>query len=248
MRKLGLGWKPDIPDRRDFIHEPEKVRRLPSSFDLSERFFTVWNQRSLGSCTAHTVAAASLFLDLTDRDMSIVLPSRHFIYYNTRLIEGTVDTDAGAEIRSAIKSVSKFGYPSEEQEPYRIREFSEKPRASSYRSALKERVKRYERVERKLPHFRSLIYSGYPVAIGFTCYESIYSEATTSTGLVRLPKGREKVEGGHAVLVVGYDDKRGCLIFRNSWGSGWGRRGYGILPYEYIEDSGLSDDFWVLLR
>lgn len=247
-KRLGMGWKPDTPDLRDYVYSPRsKGGRLPKAVDLSERFFTVWNQGTLGSCTAQTVGAAALFRDIYDRDLSIIVPSRHFIYYNTRVLEGTEAYDSGAEIRNAIKALSKFGYPSEEVEPYRIKAFDNKPSARSYKAALKQKIKRYERVERNLSHFRKLLHKGFPIAFGFTVYESIYLSKVTKSGLVPVPTKKEKTDGGHAVLCVGYDDEREAIIFRNSWGKGWGRGGYGFLPYEYILDANLSDDFWVII-
>lgn len=244
----GYGWKPDTPDHRDYVYAPKsKGIRLPKLVDLSDRFFTIWNQGSLGACTAHAVGAAALYRDIYDRDISITVPSRHFIYYNTRVLEGTEAFDSGAEIRSAIKSLAKFGYPSESLEPYKIKDFNEKPSSKSYRAAVREKIKRYERVERNLHHFRRLLHQGFPISFGFTVYESIYSDRVTRTGLVPVPKKKEKCDGGHAVLCVGYDDEREAVIFRNSWGKGWGRDGYGFLPYEYILDANLSDDFWVII-
>jgi len=246
--RFGFGWKPDTPDQRDYVHSPKgKGGRLPKIVDLSDRFFTIWNQGSLGSCTAQTVGAAALYRDIFDRDLSITVPSRHFIYYNTRVIEGTEGFDSGAEIRNAIKSLAKFGYPSESEEPYRIKDFREKPSIKSYRIAAREKIKRYERVERNLTHFRRLLAKGFPISFGFTVYESIYSPKAIKTGLVPLPKKKEKTDGGHAVLCVGYNDELEAVIFRNSWGKGWGREGYGFLPYEYILDPNLSDDFWVII-
>ncbi len=243
-----LGWKPDLPDHRDRRFSPKKLPRQPKEIDLRERFFKPWNQGTLGSCTAHAVGAACQFLDIYDGDMQIISPSRLFIYYNARAIEGTTSSDEGAEIRNAIKSAAKFGYPAEEKWPYRLKSFTKKPSAPIYRAAVKERLNRYERVDRNIAHFRRVLADGLPIVIGISIYESIDEDRVTKTGRIPMPSKREKLEGGHAILVVGYQDQKKQLIIRNSWGTGWGEGGYGFLPYSYIETSDLSDDFWVIKK
>jgi len=52
------------------------------------------------------------------------------------------------------------------------------------------------------------------------------------------------VLGGHCVLAVGYDDLQNHFIARNCWGSEWGMKGYFTIPYAYLLDESLSDDFW----
>jgi hypothetical protein len=59
-----------------------------------------------------------------------------------------------------------------------------------------------------------------------------------------MPTSDESVRGGHAVLLVGYDDATKRWLVRNSWGDGWGKGGYFTMPYGYLLDDNLSDDFW----
>lgn len=59
-----------------------------------------------------------------------------------------------------------------------------------------------------------------------------------------MPKPTERLLGGHAVLAVGYDEKPRRFIVRNSRGGGWGMKGHFTMPYEFLLDPNLCDDFW----
>ena len=61
-----------------------------------------------------------------------------------------------------------------------------------------------------------------------------------------MPKAGEYVLGGHAVALVGFDDVRQVFIVRNSWGEGWGDRGYFYMPYTVVQDNNLTYDFWII--
>ena len=47
-------------------------------------------------------------------------------------------------------------------------------------------------------------------------------------------------------MAVGYDDSQRVFIVRNSWGTGWGVKGYFYMPYSYITSGNLCDDFWTI--
>src|SRR5262249_29695985 len=109
------GWTPDLPDARDhlFAAAPAVLLALPSSVDLRSKFPTPYDQGQLGSCTGNAIAGAIQFERRKQLLSPDFVPSRLFIYYNERVIEGTVNSDAGAQIRDGIKSVSKQGVCSE---------------------------------------------------------------------------------------------------------------------------------------
>jgi C1A family cysteine protease len=246
-QKRKLGWLPDTPDERDHRFASKRTAAsFPKVVDLRNRLFRAWEQGDLGSCTAHAAGAAAMFLDVYDHDMPVVVPARLFIYYATRSLEGTQKTDVGASIRSTVKAIVTWGYPPEDKWPYNIERFAVRPSDDVIALAAKERIKTYQRLGRDLDEFRESLAEGYPIIIGFSVFSSIYGRNVKKTGVIPVPKAGENLEGGHAVLVVGYDDTKRALIIRNSWGEDWGEEGYGYLPYRYIEDPKLSGDFWTI--
>lgn len=249
-RSRGYGWRPDKPDFRDHVFtldSSQKPAVLPSVVDLRPQCPPVLDQGQLGSCTANAIAEAIEF-DRMKQSLPRWVPSRLFIYYNERVIEGTTSEDAGAEIRDGIKSVAKLGAPPEADWRYTISKFRQKPPKKAYTDALIHKAVTYKRLDngntRNIDTFRAALAAGYGFVGGFTVYESFESEEVAQTGIVPMPSKIESVLGGHAVFFVGYDDTKKVFIVQNSWGTGWGMRGFFTMPYDYLQDSNLSDDFW----
>ena len=242
------GWTPDLPDHRDLFYTASAMhlKALPPKVDLRPHCPPVYNQGQLGSCTANSIAGAVEFDQMKQGLPSVFVPSRLFIYYNERAIEGDVDQDNGAQIRDGIKSVGKLGVCPETQWPYNIKKFALKPPAVCYKDAVQYRALSYQKVARDLSQMKGCLASGYPFVFGFTVYESFESAAVAKTGRVPLPSAGEKVLGGHAVMAAGYDDGQQVFIVRNSWGAGWGLKGWSLMPYAYLTHPGLSSDYWTV--
>jgi C1A family cysteine protease len=241
------GWVPDLPDQRDHTYAvaAQLVQNLPDSVDLRDQCPDVYDQGELGSCTGNAIAAALEF-DRMKQNLDDFTPSRLFIYYNERVLEGTVDSDSGAQIRDGIKSVAQQGDCPESEWPYDLSKFAEAPPQSCYDDALQYKAVLYQSVSQNLADMQGCLASGYPFAFGFTVYESFESDAVAQTGNMPMPKSDEQVIGGHAVLAVGYDNEDRVLIVRNSWGEGWGDAGYFYMPYAYLLDDNLADDLWTI--
>jgi C1A family cysteine protease len=244
----GYGWVPDFPDARDYAYAAPLFsfrRGLPSSVDLRSKCPPVYDQGQLGSCTGNAIAGAIEF-DQRKQGAKEFVPSRLFIYYNERVIEGTVNQDAGAQIRDGIKAVAKIGAPPETDWPYDITKFSQQPPDKAYQDAKQDIVSSYARVAQSLSQMQGCLAAGYPFVFGFTVYESFESNEVASTGVVPMPGPGEKVLGGHAVVAVGYNNAKRAFIVRNSWGRRWGLKGYFLMPYEYLLTPDYADDFWTV--
>jgi C1A family cysteine protease len=244
----GYGWVPDVPDQRDYLLSTimRIPAKLPVSVDLRAMCSGVEAQGNLGSCTANALAGALEFLERKDK-VHFEDFSRLFIYYNERVIEHSVKSDSGAMLRDGVKTLAKQGVCSEEIWPYKISKFTNKPSPACYRQASKHQITSYYRIH-TLDEMRACLAEGFPFVFGFTVYESFESQKVARTGIVDMPKHGEKVLGGHAVMGAGYDDKHQRFLVRNSWGEGWGMKGYFTMPYKYVADRNLSDDFWTIRR
>lgn len=240
------GWIPDLPDHRDILYRSVHriPKKLPQKVDLRAHCSPVEDQGSLGSCTANALVGMLEYLEIVHKVPFVDL-SRLFVYYNERVIENTVNEDSGAMLRDGIKTLVRQGVCLEKNWPYRIAKFAVKPPASCYREAVNYQVLSYQRIL-TVQEMRACLADGFPFVFGFAVYESFESQKVARTGIVPMPGFAERQLGGHAVLAVGYNDAQKRFIVRNSWGVGWGMRGYFTMPYEYLADRYLSDDFWAV--
>lgn len=241
------GWKPDLPHYRDLKLVPEDwvIPALPPAVDLRPKCPPVYDQGQLGSCTANAIAGAFEFETLR-QGLADFTPSRLFIYYNERVIEGDVGQDNGAQIRDGMNTIAKLGVCPETEWPYDIGRFAVKPTPNCYTDALKNKGIQYLSVNQDLSHLKACVATGYPFVFGISVYDSFESPEVAQTGMVPVPAPGESCLGGHAVLCVGYDDSKKAFLVRNSWGAGWGITGYFYLPYEYVTNKGLASSFWTI--
>lgn len=241
------GWKKDKKDLRDFTFNAAEhaTEQLPTELSLEDKFDSVYDQSSLGSCSANAIGGVFQF-DLRKQNLKDFMPSRLFIYYNERMIEGTVSEDSGAMIRDGIKSINSQGVCNETIWPYDISKFAVQPTFECYQDAEKNKSVLYQRVNQDLNDLKTTLNAGFPIVFGFLVFASFESEEVARTGIVQMPVRGEQFMGGHAVVLAGYSDEKKAFLVRNSWGINWGLNGYFYLPYDYVTDQTLASDFWVV--
>lgn len=250
-----LGWKRQSLDPRDAGHvysaSPALARQLPATADLRKQMPPIYDQLTIGSCTGNA-AAALVQAELMRRGLpeGKHTPSRLAIYYGARSLEGTTDSDAGAEIRDTFKYIAANGILFEDGPggwPYDIAKFRDRPPVPSF--TLPETF-HYRPVPQDATHIMASLAEGRPVAFGFVCYSGLDDPETAkndfsdpAAGHLVMPKQNEAPLGGHAVVLVGYDFAAQNFLVRNSWGA-WGLRGYFLMPYSYVLRADLASDFW----
>jgi len=241
-----FGWQPDLPDQRDYRFE-RTATAVPASADVRNASSVPVDQGQLGSCTGNSIAAMDLWVQTHEGLANPALPSRLAIYYGERVIEGTVKQDAGAQIRDGLKVLANTGAAAETLWPYDIAKFAKKPPVKYFTAAKTHKAITYHRLNNaNIFELKGCLASGFPFVFGFTVYESFESDAVAANGVVPMPGSNEKTLGGHAVLCVGYDDATGRFLVQNSWGTSWGQKGFFTIPYAYITNTNLADDFWTL--
>ena len=239
------GWKKQQPDHRDFLFPIDTTVKLPSTVNMISQCPPIWDQGQLGSCVSNSVAAAIEF-DIKKQKEVDFMPSRLFIYYNGRFVEGTVSQDSGLSVRDGIKVVNTYGVCTEVLFPYNIKNFTKKPSTSCYTQALLHKSVKYQAINQDLTSLQTVLASGYPIVFGASIYTSFESDNVTKTGIVPMPGKNEQLLGGHCLLIVGYINSNKRFIIRNSWGISCGDKGYYYMPYDYILNPNLSSDFWVI--
>ena len=248
----------DQPDKRDFLYtiEPRQLRTpLPHRVDLRRHCPRIQDQGNPGTCTAHAVSAAYAF-EQRVQHLRPITPSRLFIYYNERSLTGQRGLHCVVRLRDALKAVYKRGVCPEILWPYKEDSgtLRARPPQEAFEVAANRRIVEYHRIPigtmsrpEFLRHLKRCMADGCLFVFGFTLYESFESMAVKKSGIMPIPdRKHEKKLGGHAVMAVGYDDRRSAVLVRNSWGLNWGIKGYFWMPYSLISDPGFAHDFWTI--
>jgi len=228
----------------NFIEHAIDPNALPSLVDLRAKMPPVYNQLQLGSCTANALVAVYQFDELS------YYGSRLFLYYNERMLDNDVSQDAGSTLTQGINVLKKYGLCKETSWPYSddATKYKIKPSQVCYTEALSHEVISANSIKQDLVSLKKCLASGFPFVLGIILYESFESDEVAQSGIVPMPQENEKTLGGHAIACVGYDDSKEMFIMRNSWGEDWGDKGYFYIPYNYLTNPDLANDFWEVTK
>jgi C1A family cysteine protease len=241
------GCRPDIPDVRDYVYAlPRAIASTPQprGGGLRDQCPPVVNQGQLGSCTANAWTSLLQFLFMQSKKPTPAL-SRLWLYYQERVIDGTVNTDAGAAMRDGMTVLRAMGCPPESLWAYDIAKFAVPPPQPLMSQAALYKMFEGHRIDSTQPNLvRGCLAAQKPFVCGFSVYESFESAAVSQGGLLPMPKPGEQLLGMHAVMGCGYNDNKRIYEFKNSYGNQWGLGGYFWMHYDFVHNANLVVDMW----
>lgn len=224
------------------------AQNVPPQVDLRPFCTRVEDQGKLGSCTANAVVGAvevqrkKLNMDPSDL-------SRLFVYYNTRRLKGTIDTDSGATTPEAIAAFVAYGAPRADLWPYDLDRWKDEPPKEVYEDAARNDALQYACISKGAGVLGALA-AGFPVVLGIDLPLLTYQIAGFTGAFPPLSDAAWNTPyvGGHAMLIVGYDLLRKHYVVRNSFGPRWGQDGYALMPFDLVDRGSQDNDLWVIGR
>ena len=236
-QEFGRGFVPDDPARVALIPKVPVYRDiLPLSVDLRAWLPPVGNQGSQGSCTAWATAYGAMSLTfrvaLSERNTAqTVVPDIRFSpsYVYNQIHQGQCD---GTSFISVLDTINRNGALELSQFPYTANDCSLQPESSQIEQSKAQRLLTYRHIEGKkdaidrirgeLAKRRPVLFAMYTGSRG-DAFDK-YKDGVFNAVLEQL--------GGHAMLVVGYDDRAEYFTVLNSWGTNWGETGFLRISYE----------------
>jgi C1A family cysteine protease len=229
----GLGAKQDPLDTRDHPAGIGTLGELPSYTSLKPYCSPVKRQGSANSCTAFA-AINAYEMETNMACDQVILGSEAYNYLNSRQNAELYPQDQGSYLREACKVLYQLGNCPSKLMPYDDTKINAEPGLFCDSFAKMFKIKSYERIYSVIGIKQSLA-EGHPVMIALPVFQEIFAVDDTiplPKGTIPLPKGT--AIGGHAMVIVSYDETTKCFEVLNSWGTNWGIAGYAQMPYDYI--------------
>ena len=228
-------------DSRDYIYQPQNLQLTETHYltDVQMIACPILNQGNLGSCVAQS-AYALLYIMSKGK----ITLSRLQLYMCLRALDNSSLTrDTGGTIRGVMKAISKYGVCDENLWNHDIKNFDKLAPKPAFSNTYNITNFVYTFVTQDYKSIKEVLVSGSPIICGIAVYESFQSENSNKYGIIPMPNTKtQKLLGGHAILLIGYDDKSKTFKFQNSWGTNWGDKGYGYIPYDYVLNTSLCFD------
>jgi hypothetical protein len=258
---------PSVQDTRDYTFgsdSPDNVTRsfnwnlnqLPMRKDLRDFTGEIEHQLQYGSCAGNAICSASEYL--LEKDAKFRDLSRLYVYYNGRrkladlYFQQNIE-DKGASIHFAIADCTKNGIAAESIWGYNM-PVNQEPSKEAYDDGKKNPVRRYERIGNQgkdvLSDILAAVANNIPVIFGVhltTPFLSLLGKTDTHVAKYnpqKIDPASPDYAGAHAMVIVGYDRGRKEFLVENSWGTGWGDRGYCALGFDNVLANGF--DFFVI--
>jgi C1A family cysteine protease len=239
-----FGAKRDVHDIRDRLYKGARAPVIvPPQIDLRGFGGPIKDQGEEGSCTGHAFSSAREWMARKYERTSPVL-SPQYLYAEELIADGVFPHDDGAMPRTGCKVLAAKGCCEAALYPHVQGKFTI-PTAEQAQNALKYKTGAYHRIE-TLPQFLSCLADStpWPILVGFVVYESFMSQQSADTGIMPIPKAGEEQQGGHEVLCLGYDLSKEAALIQNSWGDGWGQKGYFWMPFQVVTSP--DTDLWMV--
>lgn len=251
-QKYKMGWKFDnienIDDNENLgmSNEEDSNDELKYNiYDKNKEFFPeIVDQGNIESCVPTCISTVYYYLTMKQSNKLKFRISRLYLYYQFRRLYDDVKLDEGSTIRDCINILHTDGIVPEFLYPYIESKVFNNPSDFLEKYSRFCKCLGFENISRKVIKQKLLL--DYPVLCGIKLFDSVYTDEVKNTGTISYSEEYDKILGGHCIILVGFDDKKKYYKFINSWGSTWGDKGFGYLPYEYIKNIRLSNEFYII--
>ena len=218
-------------DKRDFIFKSNNGLKLPEEFDLRRQLQPIRDQGKQGSCYAQATACMKEYHEKIDNEFDEYMSPQFFYNNRPNIYDNNGLNDEGMYGRDVMKLLKTIGICRESSYPYgRIETKFDIP-SEIFEEAKEYIIESYARVNTKKT-LKECLFTNGPCLIAFPVYNN-------GPEFWKKKSRHDKMSGGHAVAVVGYN-KDGFII-RNSWGTRWGDKGYTLYKYS---DWGSHWEIW----